>query len=64
MATRTTRRSTTPATAPAADRPNVEGLLRELAYVLHTTRKVTRQVAWPVAPRDRAAEDARVTASA
>jgi hypothetical protein len=66
MATRTNRRTTARATpaSPAADRRPVEDLLHEIAYVLHVTRKVSPQVVWPVAPRARAAEDARVTASA
>ncbi len=65
MTTRTTRRPTqTPATTPVTDRRTVEGMLHEIAYVLHATRKLSAPTAWPAAPRSRTAEDVRVTASA
>jgi hypothetical protein len=58
-----TRRPT--ARQQTAGPEKVKALLQELAYVLHVTRKVNRQIAWPVpAPRSRAAEPASPIASA
>jgi acetylornithine deacetylase/succinyl-diaminopimelate desuccinylase-like protein len=39
---------------PAQRRETVEAMLREIAYVLHVTRKISREIQWPVAtPQDR-----------
>jgi hypothetical protein len=39
-----------PTTVEATDRRPVEDILRELAYVLHVTRKVQRPLARPARP--------------
>jgi hypothetical protein len=47
MTTTTPRRQTAHPASPADRRRKVEGLLRELAYVLHATRRINQQLAWP-----------------
>lgn len=56
----TTRRMSA-ATTPAERKAAVEDMLREIAYVLHVTRRVSRDIDWPVAaparkPKPRAVE--------
>ena len=48
MATRKTpRRKSSTATNKGQTR-NVENMLRELAYVLHVTRKINQDIPWPI----------------
>ena len=42
-------RRITAAMTPAEKKAAVENMLREIAYVLHVTRKVSRDTHWPVA---------------
>jgi hypothetical protein len=63
----TTRRMSA-ATTAAEKKAAVEAMLREIAYVLHVTRKVSRDIEWPVAAparraKPRAAEAAPAVAA-
>lgn len=49
MATNKTRQRISAATTPAEKEAAVKDMLREIAYVLHVTRKVSREIEWPVA---------------
>jgi hypothetical protein len=48
MATPKSPRRISPSMTSDEQRRTVESMLREIAYVLHVTRKVNREIPWPI----------------